>query len=481
LGASSPTEFDAGGHSFAQNTTNFDLSQYFDLSSGIKGINLAFGAEYRYENYIVQQGSEQSFGNYDVNGNLVTSITPSEELVTDFLGRSRPSGAQCFAGFLPFNNVDANRSSAAGYVDAEFDLSEAFLVGLALRYEDYSDFGNTFNYKAVARYKVTDNLALRAGTSSGFRAPSLHQINFNRTSTLFELVNGVSVAQEVGLFSNNSRAAELLGIPQLKEETSQNYSAGITLKAPDAGLKVTIDGYMVNIQDRVILTGQFAPGDDTELQSLFNQAGATKAAFFANGIDTESRGLDLVISHSARIGDGKVLRSNLAATFSETKAARDGDGNIIIHASELLERKGLVGTYFDQTSRIYLEQAVPRTKISLSNTLSLGKLDIYLRNTFFGQTTEATNEGIFDADLNLLADAGIDPYNDGKLITDLSLGYNFSKDLSITLGANNLLDIYPDVADPAFQSSGRFVYSRRSPNTNIHGRFLFARLAFTLK
>jgi len=238
---------------------------------------------------------------------------------------------------------------------------------------------------------------------------------------------------------------------------------------------------MVNIQDRVIFTGQFAPGDDTELQSLFNQAGATKAAFFANGIDTESRGLDLVISHSARIGDGKVLRSNLAATFSETKAARDGDGNIIIHASELLERKGLVGTYFDQTSRIYLEQAVPRTKISLSNTLSLGKLDIYLRNTFFGQTTEATNEGIFDADLNLLADAGIDPYNDGKLITDLSLGYNFSKDLSITLGANNLLDIYPDVADPAFQSSGRFVYSRRSPNTNIHGRFLFARLAFTLK
>ncbi|MGK0363212.1 MAG: iron complex outermembrane receptor protein [Saprospiraceae bacterium] len=481
LGASSPTEFDAGGHSFAQNTSNFDLSQYFDIGSGIKGINLAFGAEYRYENYVVTPGSAQSSGNYDVNGNLVTSVTPSEDLVTDFLGRSRPSGAQCFAGFLPFNQVDANRTSAAGYVDTEFDISEAFLIGLALRYEDYSDFGSTFNYKAVARYKITDNIALRAGTSTGFRAPSLHQINFNRTSTLFELVNGLSVAQEVGLFSNNSRAAELLGIPSLKEEVSQNYSAGITIKAPDAGLKLTIDGYIVNIQDRVILTGQFAPGDDAELQSLFNQAGSTKASFFANGIDTESTGLDIVISHSARLGDGKILRSNLAATFSQTKAATDDNGDIIIHASELLERKGLVGTYFDQTSRLYLEQAVPRTKISLSNTLSLGKLDIYLRNTFFGETTEATNEAIFDADLELLSGATVDPYNDGKLITDLSLGYNFSKDMSVTIGANNLLDIYPDVADAAFQSSGRFQYSRRAPNVNINGRFLFARLAFTLK
>ncbi len=480
LGAASPTEFDAGGHSFAQNTTNFDVSQYIDMS-GIKGVNVAFGAEFRYENYIVEPGTEQSFGNYNVNGNLVTSVTPSEDLTRDFLGRNRPSGAQCFAGFLPFNEVDANRTSAAGYVDTEFDISEKFLLGLALRYEDYSDFGNTFNYKAVARYKFTDNFALRAGTSTGFRAPSLHQINFNRTSTLFELVNGVSVAQEVGLFSNTSRPAQLLGIPQLQEEISQNYSAGITFKAPEAGLKVTLDGYLINIQDRVILTGQFQPGDDEELQALFNQAGATRAAFFANGIDTESRGLDVVVSHSVSLGEGKTLRNDLAATFSETRAARDSDGNIIIHASELLERKGLVGTYFDQTSRIYLEQAVPRTKISLANTLSMGNFDIYLRNTFFGETTEATNEPIFDADLNLLSDATIDPYNDGKLITDLSLSYAFSPDLAVTLGANNLLDVYPDVADPAFQSSGRFVYSRRAPNVNIHGRFLFARLAFTLR
>lgn len=474
LGASSPTSFNAGGHIFTQNTSNFDVSQYFN-TEGIKGINVAFGAEYRFENYKLVQGSEESFGNFDVNGSLVTPTTASELLSRDFLGRSRPQGAQCFAGFLPFNEVDANRSSAAGYVDTEFEFNDAFLVSAALRFENYSDFGSTFNYKVAARYKVGNNVALRAATSTGFRAPSLHQINFSRTSTVFELVNGVSVPQEVGTFSNTSRAAQLLGIPELKEETSQNFSAGITFKAPDAGLKVTIDAYQVDIDDRVVYTGQFQPGDDEELQAIFAQAGATRAAFFANAIDTRTQGLDFVIAHSVSLGEGKILRNDLAGTFSQTEQVGD------IKASELLERKGLVDTYFDQTSRIYLEQAVPRTKVSLQNSLTLGDLSIYLRNTYFGQTTEATSADIFNDNLELLPGVEIDPYYDGKIVTDLSLAYAFSSDLSVTIGANNLLDIYPDIADPTFQSSGRFLYTRRSPQFSTNGRHVFARLLFTLR
>ncbi|RMF00728.1 MAG: TonB-dependent receptor, partial [Bacteroidetes bacterium] len=223
LGSSSPTAFDAGGHAFRQSTTNFDLSQYIDASS-INGINVAFGGEYRYENFEIIPGTELSWGNYDINGNLVNPATPDELIVRDYFGRTRPSGAQCFAGFLPSNEVDANRSSAALYLDTEFDFSEAFLLGAALRFENYSDFGSTFNYKAVGRYKVGDNFALRAGYSTGFRAPSLHQIHFSRTSTIFTLVDGVSVPQEVGIFANTSRAAQLLGIPKLKEETSTNLS-----------------------------------------------------------------------------------------------------------------------------------------------------------------------------------------------------------------------------------------------------------------
>lgn len=475
LGTSSPVEFDAGGHRFGQTTSNIDFSRYYDGMSGINGLNVAFGSEYRYENFQIIPGTELSFGNYDVNGNLVTSTTPDALLTTDLLGRPRPSGAQCFAGFLPSNQVDANRASFAGYLDMEADINTALLVGAAVRFENYSDFGSTFNYKLTSRYKVNDNLAIRGAISTGFRAPSLHQIHFSRTSTIFSLIDGVSVPQEVGVFANTSRAAKILGIPELKEETSQNFSLGFTSKIPSANLRITIDGYLVNIDDRIILTGQFQPGSNEELQRLFDQSGATRAAFFANSIDTKSRGLDIVLAHSASLGSDMVLRTDLAATFSKT----EWDQEAGINASDILRDAGLIDTYFNQESRLYLEQAVPRTKITMGNTLSLGALDIYLRNTYFGETTEATSADIFDADLNWV-DMSIDPYNSGKVITDLSFGYGISDNLQLTLGANNLLDVYPDEADPAFQSDGRFVYSRRSPQFSFGGRHVFARLSFDL-
>jgi iron complex outermembrane receptor protein len=465
-GNASTFEFDAGGHAFFQNTANADFSRYFK-PGGIEGMNIAFGTEYRYENFQVIPGSVPSYGNYDINGNLVTSITPDSLMPKDFLGRSRPSGSQCFAGFLPSNQINARRSSIAGYLDTEFDLTKNFLVNAAARYENYSDFGSTFNYKVAGRYKF-GNISLRAATSTGFRAPSLHQIHFSRTSTIFVTQNNQTVAQEVGVFANTSRAAQLLGIPKLKQETSQNLSAGITAKFPDAGLRITLDGYLVNIKDRIVLTGQFGPGSDPELQQIFRQAQADAAAFFANAIDTRSVGLDVVVSHSTLLGtSGMTLRNDFAATF--TKTTREGD----IKASPLLKEKGLVGTYFNEESRIYLEEAVPRIKFTLSNSLDIKNLSIYLRNTYFGPTTEAT-------DISALA-PGVDYINSGKVITDLSVRYAFTNNWSLTVGSNNLLDIYPDESDPAFQSDGRFLYSRRSPQFSFGGRFLFARLGFSLQ
>ena len=468
LGAGSPTEFNAGGHSFTQNTGNFDVSQYFE-GGGVKGINVAFGAEYRFENYQVIPGTELSFGNFDVNGELVTPTTSDNLLTTDILGRGRPSGAQCFAGFLPTNEVDANRSSVAGYADVELDVSDAFLISGALRFENYSDFGSTLNFKVASRYKISDNFNLRGAVSTGFRAPSLHQIFFSRTSTIFVTENGQTTAQEVGVFNNSSRPAQLLGIPQLQEETSNNFSLGFTAKVPDLGLRFTVDAYQVNIDDRVVLTGQFGPGDNPELQVLFNQAQATRAAFFANAIDTESRGIDIVIAHRTRLGQG-TLSNNLAATFSQTEQVGE------IQASDILRESGLVDTYFDATSRIYLEEAVPRTKITLSNTYSTGKLSFYLRNSLFGETTEAAN--VCDPDNR---DPNVDCINSSKVITDFSVGVQFTKNFGITVGSNNIFDVYPDIVDDAFLSSGRFLYSRRSPQFSFGGRHLFARVVFTLE
>ncbi len=455
----SPTTFDAGGFSFLQNTTNLDITQFFD--DMLNGVNIAFGGEYRFEQYEIVAGEEASYAQYTANGQVVrlASQTPAQ----DFFGNSRPGGSQVFPGFSPSNELARGRSSIAGYFDIEADFSDDFLMSFATRFENYSDFGSTINFKLASRYKVTDNFNIRGAVNTGFRAPSLHQINFNSTSTIFDNLGN---PQEVGTFANDSRAASLLGIPELKEETSRSVSLGLTGNIPDANLSITVDGYFVRINDRVVYTGQFqGPGTGTELDNLLRQANATAASFFANAIDTESKGLDVVITHNATLWDGWRLRSDLAGTFSKTKKVGD------INASDVLRNAGLVDTYFPEDSRVYLEEAVPRTKINLSNSLSSDAFVFFLRNVYFGEVTEATtiveNQQVFGT----------------KVVTDVSVGYKASPALTLTIGANNVFDIYPDRADPDFgnRSSGRFDWSRRAQQFGIAGRFLFARVNYTIK
>lgn len=452
----SPTFFDAGGFSFMQNTVNLDVNQFFDEI--LNGLNIAFGAEYRLENYEIIAGEEPSYGQYEQDGTLITSF--NQNPAVDFFGSARPGGSQVFPGFSPANELSRDRNSIAAYFDLEADFSETFLVSFATRFEDYSDFGSTINFKLATRLKASENVNIRAALNTGFRAPSLHQLNFNSTSTIFQ--DGIPV--EVGTFSNDSRAAKLLGIPQLKEETSQSISLGFTAKLPDANLTVTVDGYFVAIDDRVVYTGQFrGPGTGTELDNLLSQANASAASFFANAIDTESKGLDIVLTHKTNVGTNAQLKSDLSGTFSKTK--RVGD----IKASRVLEDAGLVGTYFPEDSRIYLEEAVPRTKVNLTNSLTSGNFNFFLRNVWFGEVSEATtsvdNQQVYGS----------------KLVTDLSVGYKASESLTLTIGTNNLFDVFPDRTIEANRSSGRFDWSRRSQQFGIGGRFLFARLSFKLK
>ena len=302
--------------------------------------------------------------------------------------------------------------------------------------------------------KASNNVNIRAALNTGFRAPSLHQLNFNSTSTIFQ--DGIPV--EVGTFSNDSKVAKILGIPQLKEEKSRSISLGFTAKMPDANLTLTIDGYFVAIDDRIVYTGQFSgPAIAEDLA----KANASAASFFANAIDTESKGLDIVLTHKASIGTNSQLKSDLSGTLSETRKVGP------VKSSPKLAT--LESTYFPEDSRIYLEEAVPRTKINLSNSLTSGKFNVFLRNVWFGEVSEATaneaNQQIYGS----------------KLVTDLSFGYKASESLTLTIGANNLLDVYPDRTIEANRSDGRFDWSRRSQQFGVAGRFLFARLSLTLK
>lgn len=488
----SPDEFDAGGLRFAQNTTNFDMSKKFGT------LNVAFGAEYRYETYGINAGVPDSYSQYDINGNVVTGTTPANIRVTDFFGAARPGGAQVFPGYRAENAKEENRNSYAFYTDLEWDITDKWLLNGAVRFENYSDFGNTTNYKIATRYKLTDNINLRGAFSTGFRAPSLHQIYYESTATQF--TGGVPF--EVGTFSNDSKIAELLGIPKLKQEESTSYSAGFTAKIPSANITITADAYYIKIDDRVVLTDQFTPTPVT--QPLYDQAGANAATFFANAIDTESKGIDVVITNKLNLNENMTLKNDLSGTFSKTRQVGQ------IHASPVLEAAGQVNTYFSESSRIYLEEAIPRVKVNLTNNLTYKKLDFFLRNVYFGEVTDpnvadVNGDGFVGATIvNGKAVENEHPVWGGKIITDFSVGFKISAITKVVIGANNILDIYPDknlgpqtarrangvdaagnvTYAPAataidLSNQNQFVYSRNVSQFGQNGRFVFARLSFS--
>ena len=504
----SKSVFDAGSLSFSQNTTNLDISKSYDF---LEGINLAFGGELRQENFKINPGEPSSYLSYDINGNIATGAVADNGIrSSDFFGNVNPGGSQVFPGFREANKTDAGRQSYAAYADVELDVIKQWMVNSAVRYENFNDFGKTFNFKLASRYKVTNNINIRGAYSTGFRAPSLHQINFNSTATQF--VGGV--AFEVGTFGNNSRQAELLGIPKLKQEESTSASIGFTAKIPKAKLTLTVDAYQIDIKDRVVLTDQFArPGGTPaagtpafELNALFTAANANAATFFANAIDTRSKGVDIVITHKIDFEKGLTLKSDLAATFSQTRQVGD------IKGSFLLTANGQINRYYSEASRIYLEEAIPRVKANFSNNLTYKKFDFFLRNVYFGQVTDPNNtdvngDGFVNAKIvNGQVVEDEHPVWGAKIITDLSIAYEVFKNAKVVIGANNLFDIYPDLnfgpvtarratgidgsgniiyapitpttVPVDLSNANQFVYSRNVSQFGQNGRFVFARITY---
>ncbi len=464
LGVATPRNFDAGSLGFAQNTVNLDINKFHeDIFSGF---NVAIGAEYKVENYSITAGEEASYTSYDINGNPVNSATPDNLLVrNNFTGAPLGGGAQVFRGYDPGNATDKFRNSIAGYVDLEADFTENWLVSLAGRYENFSDFGDTFNYKLATRIKATENISVRAAHSTGFRAPSLHQQFFSRTSTVF--VDNQPFEQ--GTFTNDSRAASLIGIAKLKEETSNSFSIGATAKI--SNFTITADAYLINIDDRIVYSGSFGNGGDPELTAIFNAAGATSARFFVNAIDTKSQGLDIVISHKGNINDKITIRSDLSATFAKTEVEE-------IRVPERIANAGLSGSFFDGQEEAFLTLAQPRTKFNLANVVSIGDWDFLLRNSFFGEVTDPDD---FNGDPRVAGtDVSADAVYGGKLVTDLSVTTKLFENLNVTVGANNLFDVYPDENRAGGTAGDQFVYSRRTSQFGYSGRFLFARVNFDL-
>ena len=448
----SPTRFDAGGFSLAQNTTAMDVSRLFPGVA--KGLNVAMGVENRIENYQILAGEEASYKTY---GNPVFDINTvygdgGEVISSDTT--FRPGGSQGFPGFQPGNEVKESRSNFGAYLDLELDVTKKFVIDAAGRYEQYSDFGKTFNGKLAARYKLSDYLSLRGSVSSGFRAPSLAQLYFNTTFT--DIVAGQAIDKIIA--KNNSPITRELGIPSLKQEVSTNAGLGFTAKVK--AFTLTVDGYYVQVKDRIVLTGAFYSDDDL-IGNELNNLNIGAAQFFTNAVNTTTKGIDAILAYSIILSGQQSLKFSLAANINNMVIDK-------IYTNEKL--KGKENTYFGLREQYFLLASAPRSKVNFGIDYLKGNFLANVKLTRFGKV-ELVN---WNDDGDNTADPGeIDKYNP-KVTMDLSAGYNF-KNITVTFGAVNVLNAYPDRQDPGLTESGG-VWD--PVQMGFSGAFYFARVGF---
>ncbi|RPD50163.1 TonB-dependent receptor [Hymenobacter sediminis] len=447
----SPTEFYAGTLIFQQNTVNLGFSRKFTSVPALSTLNVAFGGEFRTDMFEIEAGEEGSYaaGNRTVNGARAAF------------------GAQGFPGYKPQDATDRSRTNVAGYLDLESDITEKLLVSVAGRAERYSDFGSNFSGKLAARYSILPDLAVRGNLGNGFRAPSLQQRYFTNSSTQFTS----GELREVLTTNNDDPLTRAFGIGPLKQEKSKNYSLGLTARMLKT-ITLTVDAYQIDIKDRIVLSSQFNRGN-ADVNTILGTLPVQGIQFFANAVDTRTRGIDIVANERLQLSADSRLTLTAAANFNET-TVRGFNSSAFIDAKPSLQN-----TLFDRAQRARLENGQPRSKINLSADYGYKIFSVNLRTVRFGevQTKDANPDRSF-----------IDQTFSARWVTDLVLSAQVIKNVGVSIGANNLFNVYPDrlYQDPNNNPSslsystldatnrGRFPYN--SNQFGYSGAFYFGRV-----
>jgi len=310
------------------------------------------------------------------------------------------------------------------------------MFNAAVRFENYSDFGSTVNGKLASRLKLSDHINLRGSVSTGFRAPSLAQIYYNLRFTNFNS----SGATEVLLAPNDSPVTRAFGIQKLNEEKALNASLGFTASFGD--FTATIDGYYIKVKDRIVLTGYF----DASALNL----GVSEAQFFVNGVDTSTHGLDLVLSWKKKFGESQ-LGATLVGNINDMKIDNVQNGTLD------------EDTFFGKRERAFLLASAPDNKFGLNLNYSRKKFDAGLAFTRFSKVV-------------LVDYADEDDVYNPRLITDLTVGYQLSKNLKISVGSNNLLNVYPTKQDEQGNTEAGGYWD--AVQMGFSGAYYYARLGF---
>lgn len=423
----SQQSFNPGGTRFVHNVGNIDISRLLSDK-----VSIGFGAEFRNEVFEVIEGELASYDG---------------------------GGADSFAGNAPENSGKFDRYNFGGYFSLDYDVNERFLLSGTVRAENYSDFGETFVYKASSRYKITDNLTVRGSYSTGFRAPTLHQIFTQKTQ--FSFVPGQGIL-EGGLINNVSTAARLLDIPLLDAEKSRNFTIGFGGKLAN-NLTFTVDYYNIAVDDRIVLSTEITGTDagNTPIDTFLASNNITDVSFFSNAIDTKTSGIDVVLSkRNIAIGDGK-LSLNLAGNIT-TQNERDG----AVRNPTLVENSGQ--SVVNDTQEALLFTSRPITKWILGANYDIGKFGFAFNNTYFGRTLFAQQglqdlENLFIDPTQIPAGALVDGSSDlktqfiPKIVTDLAINYSATEKVTIAVNINNIFNVLPEWEYTQQTATGRAI------------------------
>lgn len=395
LGAASPTNFKPGGYSFDHQVFNVDITKAVS-----DNFNIGFGAEARNETYEIIAGDTASYSG---------------------------EGSNSFPGIRAENARTYSRFNMGAYIDATWDITEDFMIQGTYRAERYSDFGNASVWKVSSRYKLLDDkLVIRGSLSTGFRAPTLHQIYAQSTQASF--AGGTIVLS--GLFNNISKEAFALGIPKLTSEKSDNYTIGMGLNLTE-NLSFTLDYYSIAIKDRIVYSSSITTSDpSSQLGQILAAGNLASVQFFINGVNTKTEGLDFVASYKGlNVGPG-TLAVNLAGNWNILNKV-DGAPN----TPPVIAAAG--GTILNAQVISLMQEGRPLYKAILGLDYSINKFNIVLNNTLFGRT------GFQDIDNGGATMNFVKQTFEPAVVTDLNVGYAFNSRLSASFTVNNLLNVLP--------------------------------------
>ncbi|MDE2595282.1 MAG: TonB-dependent receptor [Sphingomonadales bacterium] len=492
FGPASQRSFDAGGLRYGQLIGNLDFSRDFDMGFA-KPLTLAFGLEYRHEQFQIRPGDLQSwaigpyfkasFSTTAANCAAQSGVFNAGTSVCSFPGRAAAAGAQGFPGIPASSATNAKRHSYAGYVELDTDPVPGLSVTAAARFEHFSDFGNTVTGKFAARYELVPGIALRGSVSNGFRAPSLHQQFFTTTSTNF--ISGVPV--DISTLAVGNPVARALGSKDLKPEKSFNISGGITA-SPLAGLTLTVDYYNIKITDRVVLTENLgAAGAGTAAVNSavkavldangFSSVGA--ARFFINGLDTRTQGVDAVLNWRVPVSES-MGKWTLTAAYNYNKQ------KILKYHNDLGPLATIPGlVLFGRVESLRFTEGQPRDKVVLSLDGDVGKFGLSARTTRYGKVTSPGSANPIANPTSLTEYGPDDIFLRAKWITDLELRFKPIDRVTLSVGADNVFDVYPDrspfglrpaTTGGSYPANQEYIpFSIFSP-FGFNGRYLYARV-----